>query len=77
MGDGIFPSVVNGRRVGDIRAVVFQPVGYGAVVVFHLSRHDSHIASVIYYVVPVVFENLLRLHVAVEAVDGVRAAFLP
>ena len=82
----IFPSVIHRRRVGDVGLVVLQPVGYRSPVVHHLPANYCHISAVIDNVVPVVLENLLRLHVlrihhqsacvAVEPVYHMGATFL-
>ena len=87
MRDGIFSAIVHRTAVGDIRAVVLQPVGYSTLVVLHLAADDSHITAVIDYVVPVVLKDLLRLNIlgiyhqatgiTVEAVHHMRSAVLP
>lgn len=87
MRDGVFSAIVYRTAVGDISTVVLQPVGYSTLVVLHLATDDSHITAVIDDVMPVVLEDLLRLHVlgiyhqttgiTVEAVHNMRGAVLP
>ena len=87
MGHGILAPVVDRRRIGEVGSIVFQPVGDGTLVILHLARKDSHIATVVDSLVPVALQQLLRLHilgvdeqsagVAVQAVDDMgRTALL-
>ena len=63
VGYGILPAVVHRTAVGNISLVVAQPVGYGTALLLHLARQQSYVATVIYYVVPIVFQPLLCVHV--------------
>ena len=86
VGYGILPAVVHRTAVGNVSLVVAQPVGYGTALLLHLARQQSHVATVIYYVVPRVFQPLLRIHifgiyhqsagVAVQPVHHVRRTLL-
>lgn len=86
MGYGKFAAIIYGRGVGEVGFVVLKPRGYGAVVLLHDSAEECYVAAVIDYVVPIVLENLLCLHVfgidhestcfAVETVDNMCAAVL-
>ena len=63
MGDGILTAIIYRRAVGHVGLVVLQPVLDGTLVVLHLARADSHITAVVDDIVPVVLQNLLRLHI--------------
>lgn len=86
MGDGVFSTVIDGRRIGDVGLVVLQPVGNRTLVFGHFATDDGHIAAVIDDFVPIMLENLLGFHVlrinhqaarvAVEAMNDVGTAFL-
>ena len=86
MGDGILASVVIGRTVGEVRAVVLEPVLYCSLILFHDSREHGNVATVEDYVMPVGFEAQFRLlvlgidhqsaRVTVEAVDDMSRTVL-
>ena len=63
VGHGILTAIIHRRRIGHISLIVLQPVGHRTLIVLHLSGADGHIAAVIHDIVPVVLQNLLRLHV--------------
>lgn len=79
MGDGILASVVVGRTVGEVHAVVLEPVLYRSLILFHDSREHGYVATVEDDVMPVGLEAQFRLlvfgidhqsaRVTVEAVD--------
>ena len=81
VGNSQFAAVVYRRRVGDISLVVLKPVLYGAFVFNNLAGTYSHIAAVVYYLVPIMLQYLLCFHVlgidhqsagvAVQAVNDV------
>ncbi len=86
VGYGILASVVHWRRVGDVGFVVLEPVFYRSALFFHLATHHGNVSAVVHYVVPVVLQSLLCLHVlgvdhqsagvAVKPVHHVGAALL-
>ena len=63
MGNGIFTAIVDWRGIGDISLVVLKPVGDGAIILCHLTGTDCNISSVVYNIMPVVLQDLFRLHI--------------
>ena len=63
MGHGIFAAVVHGTGVGYVCAVVLKPVGYGTLVLDHLSAQHGNIPAVVDDIVPIPLQCHLRLHV--------------
>ena len=63
MGNGIFAAIVDRRRIGYVGLIVFQPVLNRTVVLLNLSRANGYIATVVDDIMPVVLEDLLRLHI--------------
>ena len=63
MGYGIFSAIIHRRTVGNIRLIVLQPIGYRTLIVCHLTAQHSNIPTIVHYVMPIVFQQLLRLHI--------------
>ena len=63
MRNGQLTTIIYWRRIGNIGLVVLQPVLNGTVVLLHLARQYGNIATVIDYLVPVMLQHLLRLHI--------------
>lgn len=86
VGDGEFAPIVGGTGIGHEGLVVFEPRLHGALSRFEAAFQDGHIAAVIDFLFPVLFERHRYFFVfgkehqargvAVESVDGMGAATL-
>ena len=63
MSDCIFSSIIYWRRKRNICTVVFKPVGNSPAVIFHFSADNGNISSVEDCLMPVMLQQLLRLHI--------------
>ena len=59
--DSIFAAIVRITAISNICLIVLQPVGYSSFIFLHLARHQSHIAAVVYVVMPVILQGKFGL----------------
>ena len=61
MGNCILAAIIRITTVSNIGLVIFQPVGNGTFIFFHLSGNQSHISAVVHIMMPIILQSQFRL----------------
>ena len=59
MGNSILAAIIRITAVSNIGLVIFQPVGNGTFIFFHLSGNQSHISTVVHIMMPIILQSQL------------------